>query len=584
MPRSLVDVFKNHVETRGDRVAYRFSDGQHIVATYSFSDIDRAARTLASALQQRCRVGDRVLLLTDSGADFVRALFGCLYAGVIAVPLNLPVGPRGVAKIHAVARNAAAPWLLANARVFRALDIPSLGVEGLDIASLVEDGDGTRFRDENLGPDHTAFIQYTSGSNGTPKGVVVTHGNLLANEQTICDSCAHNDDSAFVGWLPLFHDMGLVGNILQPAYVGISSTLMPPAAFIRRPRRWLQLISDYRATTSGGPNFAYDTCVRRIDDAQIDGLDLRSWRIAFNGAEPIRARTLDAFARKFAHAGFSYKAFYPVYGLAEATLMVAANDAGTAPRVRRIPAAALEEGTVPRGDASPDGEARLREVVSCGRPRAGQTVRIVHPAQRRTLEERQVGEIWLAGPNVTRGYWNNDALSREAFGTTTNDGAGPFLMTGDLGFLDDGELYVTGRIKDVLIINGKNHYPQDIEQTATACDAAFAGRQAAALALEEHEREVLAVLQEVPRTFLARRTDEERLARINELKAKIRQALTSEHGLIAKYILFLRQGALPITTSGKIQRAQCRELLATGQLKEIWAPRSQAGASAGEGR
>lgn len=568
MLQSVVDVFLSHVERRGDQVAYRFSDGQQIVASFSFGEIDRAARGVAGCLQEHCEAGDRILLLMETEADFVRAFFGCLYAGAIAVPLNLPVGERGVAKIREIAADASARVLLGSEGALRMLGEHGLDVQGMEISTMLERS--ASFRPVNLRPEHVAFLQYTSGSTGAPKGVVVTHRNLLANEEMIRRSCRHDEGSVFVGWLPLFHDMGLVGNILQPAYVGIPSILMPPAAFIRRPRRWLQLISDYQATTSGGPNFAYETCVRRIDDAEVEGLDLSSWRIAFNGAEPIRFRTLERFAAKFSRAGFSQRAFYPVYGLAEATLMVTANDFGEAPQVRHVPAKALQQGMVPKGDVGEQqAQGETRAILSCGRPRPGQVVRIVHPERCETLGEREVGEIWVAGDNVAQGYWNQPGLSEATFRARTSDGAGPFLRTGDLGFLEGGLLHVTGRRKDVLVINGRNHYPQDLEHTVRDSDEAFAGRSAAAVTVADGDGEALVVMQEVSRSLLSRRAAETQPGRLGELRDGIRRALATEHGLFAQHVLLVPQGSLPLTTSGKIQRARCRELLESGRFAEF---------------
>ncbi|HVZ32886.1 MAG TPA: fatty acyl-AMP ligase, partial [Polyangiaceae bacterium] len=474
-PASIVDICRNHAFERGDRIAYRFSDGQTIVATLSFSELDGAAQQLAAFLQSRCQLGDRVLLLLEAGVDFVRAFFGCLYAGVTAVPLNLPVGARRLEKIRAIAQNCGARLMLASSASARSLEGEALDFEHVELNALCEREAlaGASYRDPNVTSTTPAFLQYTSGSTGSPKGVVVTHANLLANEEAIKASCAHDRDTVFVGWLPLFHDMGLVGNVLQPAYVGIPSILMPPSAFVRRPLRWLQLISEYGGTTSGGPDFAYDVCVRRIDESQMEGLDLRSWRIAFNGSEPIRARTLEAFARKFAAVGFSSRAFYPVYGLAEATLFVSAPERGREPRIREVPASALEAGVIPaqdsraRDDATGGESRREHRLVSCGSPRGGQVVKIVHPETCAPCTEREVGEIWISGPNVARGYWNDPEQTARAFGAYTAQGEGPFLRTGDLGFLEADQLFVTGRIKDLLIVSGKNHYPQDIEHTVS---------------------------------------------------------------------------------------------------------------------
>ncbi len=570
-PSSMVDVCRDHALRRGDRLAYRFSDGQSILATLSFGELDSSARHIAGFIQQRCMPGDRVLLLLDSGFDFVRAFFGCLYAGVVAVPLNLPVGERRMAKIHAIAGDAGARLMLASAGSLKSAESERLGLECVDFAAGLADASAaTDFRDLNITASAPAFLQYTSGSTGAPKGVIVSHGNLLANEAMIKSSCSHGDDTVFVGWLPLFHDMGLVGNVLQPAYVGICSVLMPPSAFVRRPRRWLQLITEYGGTTSGGPNFAYETCVRRLNEADLAGLDLRSWTIAFNGSEPIRAATLAAFSRKFACVGFSHKAFYPVYGMAEATLFVSAPRAGAPFQVREVPASALEQGTVPAPDASAAQDEPTRSLVSCGTAQGGQRVTIVHAETRAALPERVVGEIWISGPNVACGYWNNPGLSRDTFEAYTHTGDGPFLRTGDLGFVEDGQLYVTGRLKDLLIVNGKNHYPQDIEHSVSACDDALTGRPGAVFLVPERDDEALALVQELSKSFMARSDASHRAALVGELKARIRDAVLREHGVALKHVLLVPQGTVPLTTSGKVQRSYARKLLLAQQFREDW--------------
>jgi acyl-CoA synthetase (AMP-forming)/AMP-acid ligase II len=565
-PTSLVEICRDHAQVRGERDAYRFSDDQRMTAHLSFAELDRAARQVACHLQDRCQPGDRVLLLLESGYDFVRAFFGCLYAGMIAVPMNVPSAERRLAAAQAIARNAGARVMLASSSVLKMLDDPT--IEGVEVSTLFEHGGDRQFCDPNVGADTPAFLQYTSGSTGTPKGVVVTHGNLLANLAMIRRGFSHGPDTVGVGWLPLTHDMGLVGLVLQPAYLGVPSILMRPLTFVRNPLRWLQLISEYRATTSGGPDFAYALCVRRLEDRHLEGLDLSSWRVAFNGAEPIRAQTLEAFARKFAKVGFSRKAFYPCYGLAEATLFVAGPEAGSAFRARRVLADALEDGLLPEQDVGDEQAERARTLVGCGQPWGGATVRIVRPETQVTLGQGMVGEIWISGPHVANGYWNNREATARTFDAYSAEGDGPFLRTGDLGFLESGQLYVTGRLKDVLIVRGKNHYPQDIEHTAAECDEALIGRPGAAFLISEPRGDVLALVQEVSKTFNMRRSPSSRSSPAI-LRTKILEAVAREHGLKIGRLVLVAPGSLPMTTSGKIQRARTQQLLLAGQLKEI---------------
>jgi acyl-CoA synthetase (AMP-forming)/AMP-acid ligase II len=399
--------------------------------------------------------------------------------------------------------------------------------------------------------------------------VIVSHANILANMEMIKLGFSHDEDTVVMGWLPFTHDMGLVGIMLQPFYLGVQSILLPPMAFVRRPARWLQLISEYRVTTSGAPDFAYAMCVRRVTERDLEGVDLSSWTLAFSGAETVRSNSLVAFAEKFGPYGFSPRAFYPCYGLAEATLFVTGPQARSPLRAERVPASSLEAGTI--AQASAGSNERVRELISCGRPWSGLRLVIADPETLQKKPAGEVGEILVGGPSVTGGYWENPEQTAHAFGRYTADGDGPFLRTGDLGFIADGELFVTGRIKDLMIISGKNHYPQDIELTSSESDPVFSGRPAAAFVLSDEDDEAVVLVQEVPKAFAIRfeKSPQEQLLR--ELKAKIRNAVTREHGVALKRIVLVPQGALPMTTSGKIRRSNSRQLLVNNQLKEVGA-------------
>ncbi len=566
-PTTLVDICREHAQKRGDRNAYGFVADEEIRIALSFEQLDQASRNVAGFLQQRCEPGDRVLLMLESGLDFVRAFFGCLYAGVVAVPVNLPSAVRHVATVQGIARDAGARLVLASATALEFMTAQDELLECIAFDASCAD-EPHAFYDPNLTGRAPAFLQYTSGSTGSPKGVVVTHENILANMAMIKAGFGHSDETVGAGWLPLTHDMGLVGLVLQPAYLGISSILMSPLSFVRKPIRWLQIISKYRVTTSGGPDFAYNMCVRRLEDGDLEGLDLSSWRVAFNGAEPIRRHTMDAFARKFARAGFSAKAFYPCYGLAEATLFVTGPRAGEGLKTRRVSADALEDGAIPEQDVE-EGADRVRELVACGGPWEAATVQIVNPETRDVVGTREIGEIWVRGANIAQGYWGNREATQQSFEAYTSDGQGPFLRTGDLGFLESGALYVTGRIKDVLIVSGKNHYPQDIELTASQSHPILVGRPGAAFLLTEQGREILVLIQEVPKQLGGRRAQSNEEPLVGELKMKICDAVAREHGLSVRRLLFVPQGALPMTTSGKIQRSLSRRLLIANQFRAI---------------
>ncbi|HVR10131.1 MAG TPA: fatty acyl-AMP ligase, partial [Thermoanaerobaculia bacterium] len=499
---SLVELLSSWAATRPEQVVYTFLDGAgQNPATLSFAALDRQARAVAAHLGEDA-AGERALLLYPPGLDFIVAFLGCLYARTIAVPAYPPRPGRGLDRLRGIAVDCGASVVLTTAA-------SRAGVRA--IAGQLPELAGARFlatdelpsgapapRPERLPAGfETAFLQYTSGSTADPKGVAVTHDNLLHNEEMIRRAFEQDERSVVVGWLPLYHDMGLIGNVLQPLYLGAQAVLMSPLSFLQRPRRWLEAITRYRATTSGGPNFAYELCVRRIGATDRGSLDLSSWRVAFNGAEPVRARTLAAFAEAFAGCGFRQEAFYPCYGLAEATLFATGGAAGAAPLVSRFVATALEENRVVAAAAA----AGSRPLVSCGHPWMGQEVAVVEPASRRRCAADQVGEIWLAGPSVAQGYWGREETTAEEFrGRLAGEPAsGPFLRTGDLGFLRDGELFVTGRAKELIILGGRNLYPQDVELAAESAHAALRPGRGAAFGVEVEGEERLVIAWELDR-------------------------------------------------------------------------------------
>ncbi|HEV7786338.1 MAG TPA: AMP-binding protein, partial [Thermoanaerobaculia bacterium] len=398
-----------------------------------------------------------------------------------------------------------------------------------------------------------------AGSTGSPKGVMVRHGNLMHNEEMIRRAFGQDERSVIVGWLPLHHDMGLIGNVLQPLYAGARCILLSPVAFLQRPVRWLRAISRYRATGSGGPNFAYELCVRKVGPEQRADLDLSSWSVAFNGAEPVRAGTLERFAEAFAPCGFRREAFYPCYGLAEATLFVAGGTMGRRPRVARVEPAALERNEVVAvAPEVPD----ARWLVSSGRPWMGQKIVVADPETGAACPPGWVGEIWVAGPSVALGYWRNpEATARDFHASLAGrEGDGPFLRTGDLGFLADGELYVTGRLKDLIILRGRNHYPQDLERTAEGSHPDLRPGSSAAFAVEIGGEERLVIALEVER----RRRDG-----FEEMAEAVRRAVAAEHEVMVWEVVLLRAGSLPKTSSGKVQRSLCRRQYLEGDLTVV---------------
>lgn len=552
-PLTLVSLLRERAAMHPERAAYVFlADGETEEASLTYGELDRRARAIAAWLRPLAKSGDRVLLLYPPGLDYIAAFFGCLYAGTVAVPAYPPRRNRNVLRLQTVVADAEASVALTTSSILTRI-APSFSqnpylqpLRWLTIES-VEEGAEDDWQEPAVSGDSLAFLQYTSGSTSAPKGVMLSHRNLLHNQRMIQTAFRQTEDSMIVGWLPLYHDMGLIGNVLQPLYVGARCALMSPVSFLQQPFRWLHAVSKYRATTSGGPNFAYDLCVRKITEEQRASLDLSGWSVAFNGAEPVRSETIEQFSATFASCGFRREAFYPCYGLAEATLLVSGRAKLREPKIKSVEARSLEKNVVVE---SKDDAEEVRRLVGCGGPLLEQRILVVDSETSTPAPRGHVGEIWVSGPSVAEGYWRRDEETEETFGARLADtGEGPFLRTGDLGFLDGDELYVTGRLKDLVIIRGRNHYPQDIEATVQHCHEALQKGAGAAFSVEVGGEERLVIVQEV--------NQRERLD-WEDLIEKIRQALAEEHEVQAHAVVLIKTGSVPKTSSGKIQRFAAR--------------------------
>ena len=561
---TLVELLRERALRQPSRIAYTFlMDGEEEESHLTFGELDRRARGVAAWLQENGGAGQRVLLLYPPGPEFVAAFWGCLYARAAAVPAYPPKLNRSVERLRAIVADADARIALTTGQMLARLESRAegsgeLGALRLLATEQLDDDAADGWREPTLDGGTLAFLQYTSGSTGTPKGVMLTHENLLHNQEMIRLAFRQTAESVIVGWLPLYHDMGLIGNVLQPLYVGARCVLMTPMAFLQRPARWLQAITRYRATTSGGPNFAYQLCVRKVTPEEREGLDLSSWVAAFNGAEPVRAETLRSFAETFAPYGFRREAFYPCYGLAEATLFVSGGQAARAPVLFQARASSLEAG---RAEAVPEGDAAARALVSCGGAFLGQRIVVVEPGTSRRCAEGQVGEVWVGGPSVAAGYWARPDETEATFQAyTAGNGAGPFLRTGDLGFLLDGELFVTGRLKELVIIRGRNLYPHDIERAAEASHPLCRPGCGAAFSVEGDEGEGLILVQEV---------EGRRAEGLDSVVNAIRAAVAEEFEVQPAAVVLLRPGTLPKTSSGKTQRNECRRLFLAGELHGV---------------
>jgi amino acid adenylation domain-containing protein len=537
---------------------------------------------VAGELQRKSAVGQRALLLDSSESDYIVTFFGCLCAGVIAVPIYAPrANKKGNARVESVVADAQPSVVLttgAGSPAVRDVVAASAGeqVKWIDTNALPVDGDELWTPPAVSGTD-IAFLQYTSGSTATPKGVMVSHANILHNERMIQNAFDTRPGSVIVGWLPLYHDMGLIGNVLQPLFAGVPCILMSPVAFLQRPLRWLQAISRYKATTSGGPNFAYELCMRKIRPEDRSGLDLSSWRVAFNGAEPVRLETVNRFAAQFADCGFRREAFVPCYGLAEATLFVSGglDPNGVTAVNYGINGNGKNGGS---GNGATISRKKEKTLVACGRPPVEQTVRIVSPDSLRQCSTDEVGEIWVQGPSIAQGYWRKAKETEETFNARIPEtDEGPFLRTGDLGFLKEDLLFITGRLKDLLIIRGQNYYPQDMELTVEQSHPILQQGSGAAFSVEIEGEERLVVVQEVavgkdPESIVQRDLDE-----LDALIKLISRNIVAGHELQAFAIVLIRKGTIPKTSSGKIQRHACKDAFLNRELYVLreWHERKQ---------
>jgi acyl-CoA synthetase (AMP-forming)/AMP-acid ligase II/acyl carrier protein len=557
---SVVELLRWRALRSRDETAFVFvSDDGRSKQALSYGELDRLARCVAAKVQSRCAPGDRALLLYPHGLDFITGFLGCLYAGVVAVPATAPRSQRNAEKLHILIDDLDTRLVLSTSlqksAIERRVSEFALG-SALEVVAtdLLNNGEAT-WREGSLDAETLAFMQYTSGSSGNPKGVMVSHGNILHNESIIQAALGYTRESVLVSWAPLFHDMGLIASFLQPLCVGFPGILFSPTAFIQNPLKWLQLISEYRATSSGAPNFAFDHCVRMISAEQKVDLDLSSWEMAYVGSEPVRAETLERFAAAFGSCGFRGEAFYPCYGMAESTLFISGGRRLTLPRT------ALLGGAVVASEV--DDESAVQRRVSCGFPWIDQRLLIVDPKALTVCADGLVGEIWTSGPSVAAGYWNRPEETADAFGAYLADsGDGPFLRTGDLGFISDGEVYVTGRCKDIIIIRGRNHYPQDIEQTVEESHPACCPGSGAAFSIDMDGEERVVVLQEVTRSALP-------TVNTAELCASVRRAVLQEHELSVHAVVLLRPFSIPKTSSGKIQRMKCRANYLAGDLRVV---------------
>jgi len=564
---SFVELLSWRAEAQPERLAYQFLvDGMADGPRLTYGELDALARSIAAKLGILTEPGDRALMLFPPGLEFVCAFFGCLYARVIGVPAYPPRPHRDMNSLLAVASDCQAKVVLSTNDIASSIESRTRDHSCLENSTWLAVDEllrrpAPRWSGPVVESSDLALLQYTSGSTSSPKGVMVSHQNLISNSDGLQRAFDLTPDSVTVCWLPSFHDMGLIDGVLQPLFTGFPAYLMAPVAFIRQPFRWLQAISRYGADHCGGPNFLFDLCVDKVTDEERALLDLHRWRSAYNGAEPVRARTLERFAESFARSGLRPESLFPCYGLAEATLMVCGSRLDERPATERVNASELANH---RFVPACDDRADAITLVSSGRAIADTKLVIVDPQSCELVPPGEIGEIWIAGPGVAQGYWNRTEQTSNTFRARLQPtGEGPFLRSGDLGAALGSELFVTGRIKDLIIIRGRNHYPQDIEATVQAVHPGLRVECGAAFGVDLEGREQLVIVQELDHRWQD--------LPLRDLTDDIRQAVVEEHDVEVRDIVLVRHASIPKTTSGKIRRHACRIAYHENQLKRLTA-------------
>ena len=569
---TIVDILLDRSASQSNHIAYTFlADGENESGSCTYKELDLQAKAIAFELLTKVKPGDRALLVYPytAGLEFIAAFLGCLYAGVIAVTDY----PRQHIKslnqyqnriVDCQAAIALTTKEFANRVKEQLISHPGMALKLKALPWIATDKVDYDLADKwqkpDIDRDTLAYLQYTSGSTGQPKGVMITHGNIIHNSEVIYQSFGHHDNTRILMWLPMFHDMGLIGGVMQPLYTGLPAVLMSPIALAQKPFLWLEAISKYKITTSGGPNFAYDLLCQKVTDEQKASLDLSHWEVAFTGAEPVRAETLAKFAELYKSCGFKPEAFYPCYGMAEATLFITGIDAPEYPTITYLDANALTEDKVVTVSADTP---NAKSAVSCGHTWLGDEVIIVDPETKIERAGDRIGEIWAKGKGIAKGYWQREEQTESTFKATLIDNPDKtYLRTGDLGFIKDNELYITGRIKDMMILWGRNHYPQHIEETVESCHPALRPNHGAAFSVDVNGEEQLVIAHEINRTDL-------RQLNAEEVIGAIRLAVGEQNLANVFAVSLLKTGSIPKTSSGKIQRRACQSMFLDGSLNTV---------------
>lgn len=568
---TLIDLLNDRVIDHPNKIAFNYLvEGEGSEVTISYEQLISESKRIAAYLQNDGFTGKQALIMYPFGLEYIKLFLGCLFAGVIPVPVYPPTLSRNLNRIRSIMRDASTDIIITTSHLYSKVlknfseETFVLEIEWICIDELVlpKEEQWTR---PIINGDSVAFLQYTSGSTSNPKGVMVSHNNILYNLKMIKKAFNGNEETLVFGWLPLYHDMGLIGNVLQPLYLGATSILMSPMDFLQKPFRWLHAISKYKATVSGGPNFAYDLCVKKITDEQKSKLDLSSWKVAFNGAEPVKYETLKKFTEAFSSCGFKLENFYPCYGMAEATLFISGGEIYKEPIVKHFDSVSLKGNRLLESDQTKNSVA----LVSCGTTYLEQEIQVVNPKTCNICSENEIGEIWVKGRNVSKGYFGAGE-NTDFSGIISNRASDQFLKTGDLGFFNDNQLYVTGRLKDVIILRGENYYPQDIELTTESAHEGVREGCSAAFSIIKENEEKLVIVAEIERGFRPRILNSEKIdTETKKIMKNIRQKVMEEHGIQPYCICLIKTGSIFKTSSGKIQRSACKQGFLNNEL-EVW--------------
>lgn len=569
---TIVDILLDRSASQPNQTAYTFlADGENESGSCTYEELDTQAKAIAVQLLTTVNPGDRALLVYPytAGLEFIASFLGCLYAGVIAVTDYPRQHIKSLSQYQDRIANCQAAIALTTQEFVDRVKVqliahPTMALKLEALPWLATDKVNLNLASQWQKPDINektlAFLQFTSGSTGDPKGVMVTHGNVLHNSKVIYQSFGHHKQTKILMWLPMFHDMGLIGGVMQPLYAGLPAVLMSPIALAQKPFLWLQALSKYKITTSGGPNFAYDLLCQKVTPEQRSSLDLSHWQVAFTGAEPVRAETLAQFSELYKPCGFKPEAFYPCYGMAEATLFITGGSSAEYPNVSYLDKIALTQDEV---SLVPSDHPNAKAVVSCGHTWLEDAIVIVDPETNQECANNRVGEIWALGAGIGIGYWQREEQTEETFqATLANNPETKYLKTGDLGFIKDGELYITGRIKDMMILWGRNHYPQHIEETVASCHPALRPNHGAAFSIDANGEEQLVIAHEINRTDLRKLNAE-------EVIGAIRLAVGEQNLANVFAVTLLKTGSIPKTSSGKIQRRACQSMFLDGSLNTV---------------